>query len=124
MSVNIDQIAEAFYGYRFGVTYPYMADEIKCNIVGREELAGQESMDVSDVLQFSDGRPVEITSCVIELNKPSLRSRLLLMTRNRRPGIIHVPATLDGHIRRAEVVQVLLASCEPCGDLLSQLIKV
>jgi hypothetical protein len=32
MSLNIDQIAEAFCRYRFGVTYPYMADEIKWNL--------------------------------------------------------------------------------------------
>jgi hypothetical protein len=40
MSLNIDQIAEAFRSHRFVVTYPYMADEIKWNIVGREELMG------------------------------------------------------------------------------------
>jgi hypothetical protein len=37
MSLNIDQIAEAFCSHRFGVTYPYMADEIRWNIVGKEE---------------------------------------------------------------------------------------
>ena len=133
MSLNIDQIAEAFCSHRFVVTYPYMADEIKWNIVGREELMGREavidrcdkaakfletvsttitklkiiraenfvivegaaqfqiqenrtvayevfrawaaqfqtsSMASCDVFQFSDGRLVEITSYVIELNKP------------------------------------------------------
>jgi len=35
MSLNIDQIAEAFCSHRFVVTYPYMADEIKWNIVGK-----------------------------------------------------------------------------------------
>ena len=44
MSLNIDQIAEAFCSYRFAVTYPYMADEIKWNIVGREELRGREAV--------------------------------------------------------------------------------
>ena len=29
MSLNIDQIAEAFCSYRFVVKYPYLADEIK-----------------------------------------------------------------------------------------------
>ncbi len=118
MSLDIDQIAEAFTSWRFAETYPYMADEIKWNIVGREELMGraavidrctdaakfletvsatltklkiiraetcvivegaaqfqdQENQTSSvascDVFQFSDGRLVEITSYVIELNKP------------------------------------------------------
>ena len=29
MSLDIHQIAEAFCSYRFAVTYPYLADEIK-----------------------------------------------------------------------------------------------
>ena len=118
MSLNIYQIAEAFSSHRFAVTYPYMADEIKWNIVGREELMGREavidkcaeaakfletvsttftklkinraetcvivegaaqfqdqenqtsSVASCDVYQFSDERLVEITSYVIELNKP------------------------------------------------------
>ncbi len=117
MSLGIDQIAEAFTSWRFAETYPYMADEIKWNIVGREELLGraaviarceesakfletvsatltklkviraetcvivegaaqfqdQENQTSSvascDVFQFSDGRLVEITSYVIELNQ-------------------------------------------------------
>jgi len=44
MSLDIDQIAEAFCSYRFAVTYPYMADEIKWNIVGRGELMGREAV--------------------------------------------------------------------------------
>jgi len=44
MSLSIDQIAEAFCSYRFVVTYPYMTDEIKWNIVGREELMGREAV--------------------------------------------------------------------------------
>ena len=44
MNLSIDQIAEAFCSYRFAVTYPYMADEIKWNIVGREELVGREAV--------------------------------------------------------------------------------
>ncbi|MBC7877919.1 MAG: nuclear transport factor 2 family protein [Anaerolineales bacterium] len=44
MSLNIDQIAEAFCSHRFAETYPYMADEIKWNIVGREELVGREAV--------------------------------------------------------------------------------
>ena len=118
MSLDTYQIAEAFSSYRFAVTYPYMADEIKWNIVGKEELVGREavidrcaeatkfletvstpstkleihraetcvvvegaaqfqdqenqtsSVASCDVFQFSDGRLVEITSYVIELNKP------------------------------------------------------
>jgi len=118
MSSNIDQIAEAFCSYRFAATYPYMADEIKWSIVGKEELVGREavidrcdrsakfletvsttvtklkinraetfvvvegaaqfqdqenqtsSVASCDVFQFSDERLVEITSYVVELNKP------------------------------------------------------
>ena len=118
MNLDIDQIAEAFCSHRFGVTYPYLADEIKWTIVGQEELLGraavidrcdqsarfletvsttmaklkiiraeavvvvegaaqfqdQENQTSSvagcDVFRFSDGRLVEITSYVIELNKP------------------------------------------------------
>ena len=117
MSLDIDQIAEAFCSYRFAVTYPYMADEIKWSIVGGEELVGREaviyqcdksakfletvsttitklkinhaktfvvvegaaqfqdqenqtsSVASCDVFQFSDGRLVQITSYVIDLNK-------------------------------------------------------
>lgn len=44
MSLDIDQIAEAFCNYRFAETYPYLADEIKWNIVGTEELVGREAV--------------------------------------------------------------------------------
>ena len=44
MGLDIHQIAEAFCSYRFAVTYPYMADEIKWNIVAREELMGREAV--------------------------------------------------------------------------------
>jgi hypothetical protein len=44
MSLDRDQITEAFCSYRFAVTYPYMAAEIKWNIVGREELLGREAV--------------------------------------------------------------------------------
>ena len=44
MSLDIHQIAEAFSSHRFVVTYPYLADEIKWNIVGREELMGREAV--------------------------------------------------------------------------------
>jgi hypothetical protein len=118
MSMNIEQIAKAFCSHRFVEIYPYMADEIKWNIVGREEHIGREAVidkcakgaksleTVSttytklkiyraetcvvvegaaqfqdqknqtsgvascDVFRFSDGRLVEITSYVIEMNKP------------------------------------------------------
>jgi hypothetical protein len=113
----MDQIAEAFCSHRFIETFPYMADEIKWNMIGNEELIGREAVidhcnksakfleTVSstitklktylvgtcvivegaaqfkdhenqtsgvascDVFQFSDGRLVEITSYVIDLNK-------------------------------------------------------
>jgi len=44
MSLNIEQIAEAFCSHRFIETYPYMTDEIKWNIVGREEIIGRETV--------------------------------------------------------------------------------
>jgi uncharacterized cupin superfamily protein len=44
MSLNSDQIAEAFCSHRFAETYPYMAEEIKWNIIGREELVGREAV--------------------------------------------------------------------------------
>ena len=44
MGLNIDQIAEAFCSHRFAETFPYMADEIKWNVLGREELIGREAV--------------------------------------------------------------------------------
>jgi hypothetical protein len=44
MSLDIHQIAGAFCSHRFVVTYPYMADDIKWNIVGREELVGRQAV--------------------------------------------------------------------------------
>jgi hypothetical protein len=44
MSLDMDQIAEAFCSHRFAVTYPYMAEEIKWNTVGIEEAIGREAV--------------------------------------------------------------------------------
>ena len=44
MSLDIDQIAEAFCSHKFAETFPYMADEIKWNVIGREELIGREAV--------------------------------------------------------------------------------
>src|SRR5262245_14362344 len=44
MSLDRYQIAEAFCSHRFAETYPYMADEIKWNMIGREELVGREAV--------------------------------------------------------------------------------
>ena len=44
MSLDIYQIAEAFSSHRFIETYPYLADEIKWNIVGSEELMGRKAV--------------------------------------------------------------------------------
>src|SRR5215216_2995592 len=44
LGLDIDQIAEAFCSYRFVVTYPYLSDQIKWNIVGREELIGRDAV--------------------------------------------------------------------------------
>jgi hypothetical protein len=44
MSLDTDRISEAFCSHGFVVTYPYMADVIRWNIVGREELMGREAI--------------------------------------------------------------------------------
>jgi hypothetical protein len=44
MSLNMEQIAAAFCSHRFTETFPYMADEIKWNMIGREELIGREAV--------------------------------------------------------------------------------
>jgi hypothetical protein len=67
MSLYMDQIAEAFCSYRLVVTYPYMTE-------GAAQFQDQENQTSSvascDVFQFLDGRLIEMTSYVIELNKP------------------------------------------------------
>ncbi len=118
MSLEVLQIAEAFCNHRFAETYQYMGDEIKWNVVGKEELVGREavinrsaqatrfletvsathsklkihraeacvvvegaaqfrdrdnrvaSVASCDVFQSARERLVEITSYVVELNKP------------------------------------------------------
>ena len=44
MSLDIQQIAEAFSRHRFAVTYPYLVDDIKWSIVGNEALVGREAV--------------------------------------------------------------------------------
>ena len=44
MSLNMEQIAEAFCSHKFTETFPYMANEIKWNMIGREELSGREAV--------------------------------------------------------------------------------
>ena len=44
MSLDTDQIAEAFCSWRFAETYPYLADNIKWSIVGRAELRGRAAV--------------------------------------------------------------------------------
>jgi len=44
MSLNSDQIAEAFCSHKFTETYPYMADDLKWIIVGGEDLIGREAV--------------------------------------------------------------------------------
>lgn len=118
MTLEVVHVAEAFCSHRFAETYPYMAEDINWDIVGKEVRVGREAVinscsqaasfletvsatrsklkihraeacvvvegaaqfrvrdnEIScvascDVFQFSDGRLVEITSYVIELNKP------------------------------------------------------
>lgn len=44
MSFTIEQIAEAFCSHRFAETFPYMTDDIKWTMIGREELIGREAV--------------------------------------------------------------------------------
>ena len=44
MSLTFEQIAEAFCSHRFAETYPFMADEIKWQVIGREELIGRTAV--------------------------------------------------------------------------------
>lgn len=44
MSMNIDQIAESFSKHGFAATYSSMADDIKWNIVGGQELVGRDAV--------------------------------------------------------------------------------
>ena len=44
MSLDISWIAEAFCSHRFAEAYPYMADEIKWNIVGKEVFTGRAAV--------------------------------------------------------------------------------
>ena len=44
MSLTVEQIAEALCSHRFTEVFPYMADEIKWNMIGREELIGREAV--------------------------------------------------------------------------------
>ena len=69
MSLDIHQIAEAFSSYRFAVTYPYLADEIKGNIVGREELVGREAVIArcAEAAKFLE--TVSTTSTKLKINR-------------------------------------------------------
>ena len=44
MSLDMVQLAEAFCSHKFAETFPYMADEIKWNMIGREECIGREAV--------------------------------------------------------------------------------
>lgn len=44
MSLDNEQIAETFIRWRFAETYPYMAEEIRWNAIGREEFIGREAV--------------------------------------------------------------------------------
>jgi len=120
MSLYMEQITEAFCSHRFGETFPYMSDEIKWNMIGREAVIdhcnqsakfletvsstitklktyrvencvilegaaqfkdqkNQTSGAAScDLFHFLDGRLVQITSYVIDLDSPQVYSRLPL----------------------------------------------
>ena len=66
MSLDMDQIAEAFCSHKFTMTYPYMADEIKWSIVGRDELIGREA--VIDQCNKSAKFLETVSSTVTKLN--------------------------------------------------------
>jgi len=44
MNLESHQIAEAFCRWRFTEVYPYFADDIKWNAVGRKEYVGREAV--------------------------------------------------------------------------------
>ncbi len=44
MSLSIDQIAETFCSWKFAETFPYMAEEIKWNVINRAELLGRDAV--------------------------------------------------------------------------------
>jgi len=44
LNLDIDQIAEAFCNHKFAGPFPHMADEIKWNVIGREEFIGREAV--------------------------------------------------------------------------------
>jgi hypothetical protein len=44
MSLEIEQIAKTFISHKFEATFPYMADEIKWIVIGREENLGKEAV--------------------------------------------------------------------------------
>lgn len=44
MSLTMDQIAEAFCSHRFVETFPYMAEDIQWNMIGKEECIGREAV--------------------------------------------------------------------------------
>ena len=44
MSLDINQIAEAFSTHRFATAYPYLSDNITWNILGDEVLMGREAV--------------------------------------------------------------------------------
>ena len=44
MTLSHAQIAEAFSRHEFARTYPYFAESIRWNVIGGEQLAGQEAV--------------------------------------------------------------------------------
>ena len=57
MSLEVHQIAEAFCRWRFTRSYPYLADEIKWNVVGKKEYVGREAVIArcEEATKFLDG---------------------------------------------------------------------
>jgi len=70
VSLDIDQIAVAFCSHRFAATFPYMADEIKWNIIGREELIGREAV----IAQCNKGAKFLETVSTTHLNLKTYRA--------------------------------------------------
>jgi hypothetical protein len=44
MNLDIEQIAKTFISHNFDETFPYMADGIKWNVIGRHELLGRDAV--------------------------------------------------------------------------------
>lgn len=71
VNFDVDRVANAFWGWRFGETNPYTAEELKLNIVGSEEVLGRDPVVVkcdnatrdncNDQISFDDKKNFKIS---------------------------------------------------------------